>query len=36
MIHIEREGAVNVLRLEHGKVQAMDLELARAHCPKRP
>src|SRR5262249_10082897 len=27
MIHIEREGAVTVLRMEHGKVQAMDLEL---------
>jgi len=27
MIHIEREGAVSVLRIEHGKVQAMDLEL---------
>src|SRR5215475_13662054 len=27
MIHIEREGAVCVLRIEHGKVQAMDLEL---------
>jgi enoyl-CoA hydratase len=26
MIHIEREGAVTVLRIEHGKVQAMDLE----------
>src|SRR5437867_10902840 len=30
MIHIEREGAVSVLRIEHGKVQAMDLELMMA------
>src|SRR5262249_54010941 len=30
MIHIEREGAVSVLRIEHGKVQAMDLELMSA------
>src|SRR5262247_2739820 len=30
MIHIEREGAVSVLRIEHGKVQAMDLELMTA------
>ena len=27
MIHIERDGDVIVLRIEHGKVQAMDLEL---------
>src|SRR5437867_11012136 len=30
MIHIEREGAVSVLRIEQGKVQAMDLELMTA------
>ena len=30
MSHIEREGAVSVLRIEHGKVQAMDLELISA------
>src|ERR1051326_7404835 len=30
MIHIEREGAVTVVRIEHGKVQAMDLELMAA------
>src|SRR5215813_2600821 len=30
MIHIEREGAVSMLRIEHGKVQAMDLELMTA------
>jgi enoyl-CoA hydratase len=30
MIHIEREGAVTVIRMEHGKVQAMDLELTTA------
>jgi enoyl-CoA hydratase len=30
MIHIEREGAVSVIRIEHGKVQAMDLELMTA------
>jgi enoyl-CoA hydratase len=30
MIHIEREGAVRVLRIEHGKVQALDLELITA------
>src|SRR5262249_42252347 len=30
MIHIEREGAVSVIRMEHGKVQAMDLELMTA------
>jgi enoyl-CoA hydratase len=30
VIHIEHEGAITVLRLEHGKVQAMDLELMTA------
>ena len=30
MIHIEHEGAVTVLRIEQGKVQAMDLELMTA------
>jgi enoyl-CoA hydratase len=30
MIHIEREGALTVIRMEHGKVQAMDLELVTA------
>jgi enoyl-CoA hydratase len=30
MIHIEREGAVSVLRIEHGNVQAMDLDLMTA------
>ncbi len=29
MIHMERRGAVLVLRMEHGKVQALDLELLR-------
>ncbi len=34
MIHIEREGAVSVLRIEQGKVQAMDLELMTAFGEK--
>ena len=30
MIHIEREGVLTIIRIEHGKVQAMDLELVTA------